>query len=87
MTSPATKETITSVDGTPIAFERAGSGPPLVLVHGSPPADHTSWEPVRPAFEQHVTVYAIARRGYGESDDANEKRSTSVARLRTGRPW
>ena len=27
-------ETIASADGTEITFERTGSGPPLVLVHG-----------------------------------------------------
>ena len=27
-------ETVWSADGTPIAFKRTGSGPPLVLVHG-----------------------------------------------------
>ena len=64
-------ETITSADGTSIAFERTGRGPPLVLVHGTT-ADHTRWEPVRPAFEEHFTVYAIDRRGRGESGDAEE---------------
>lgn len=64
-------ETITSSDGTPIAYERTGSGPPLVLVHGTT-ADHTRWTPVRPAFEEHFTVYAMDRRGRGESGDADE---------------
>lgn len=64
-------ETITSADGTPIAYERTGSGPPLVLVHGTT-ADHTRWEPLRSAFEEHGTVYAIDRRGRGESGDATE---------------
>lgn len=62
-------ETIASQDGTPIAYEQTGSGPPLVLVHGTT-ADHTRWEPVRPAFEESFTVYAIDRRGRGESGDA-----------------
>lgn len=64
-------ETVTSADGTEIAFERAGSGPPLVLVHGTI-STHTAWEPVRPDFEDHYTVYAMDRRGLGESGDADE---------------
>ncbi len=64
-------ETVISADGTPIAYERAGSGPPLVLVHGTT-ADHTRWDPLRSAFEERCTVYAIDRRGRGESGDAPE---------------
>lgn len=64
-------ETVISADGTPIAYERTGSGQPLVLVHGTT-ADHTRWDPVRPAFDEHNTVYAIDRRGRGESGDADE---------------
>lgn len=64
-------ETFISADGTPIAYERGGSGPPLVLVHGTT-ADHTRWGPLRPAFEEHFTVNAIDRRGRGESGDSTE---------------
>ena len=62
-------ETVTSADGTSIAYERGGRGPPLVLVHGTT-ADHTRWDPLRPDFEEHFTVYAIDRRGRGGSGDA-----------------
>ncbi len=62
-------ETITSADGTMIAYQRSGTGPPLVLVHGTT-ADHTRWAPVLPAFEQHFSVYAVDRRGRGGSGDA-----------------
>lgn len=62
-------ETITSADGTPIAYERTGSGPPLVLVHGAT-VDHTTWDEMLPYLEDHVTVYAIDRRGRGGSGDA-----------------
>ena len=61
-------ETIRSTDGTMIAYRRSGTGPPLVLVHGST-ADHTRWAPVLSAFEQHFTVYAVDRRGRGGSGD------------------
>ena len=64
-------ETATSADGTEIAFERTGSGPPLVLVYGNGDV-HGFWEEggVRLALADHCTVYAIERRGRGESGDA-----------------
>ena len=62
-------ETIASKDGTRIAYSRSGSGPPLVLVHGTT-ADHTRWARVLPELEQHFTVYGVDRRGRGGSGDA-----------------
>lgn len=64
-------ETVTSRDGTSIAYERSGEGPPLVLVHGSI-SDHTYWEPILPELERRFAVYAIDRRGFGESGDYSE---------------
>lgn len=73
MASAATMGTVTSADGTTIAFERTGRGPPLVLVHGAA-GDHGRWElfGVRAAFADHHTVYAVDRRGRGGSGDAAE---------------
>ena len=65
------QESVTSSDGTPIAYERSGAGPPLVLVHGTS-ADHTRWKPVLPTFEEHFTVYAVDRRGRGGSGDSED---------------
>jgi len=64
-------ETVTSADGTEIAFTRTGSGPPLVLVHGAG-LDHNFWEisDLRPELAEQNTVYAIDRRGRGGSGDA-----------------
>ncbi|MCU4973258.1 alpha/beta hydrolase [Halobacteria archaeon AArc-m2/3/4] len=69
--TPPEMETATSADGTEIAFERMGSGPPLVLVHGGA-CDHRFWDlsEVRSAFGEHCTVYAMDCRGLGESGDA-----------------
>lgn len=61
-------EHLASKDGTRIAYERKGKGPPLVLVHGTD-VDHTYWDPVAPRLERHFTVYAIDRRGRGGSGD------------------
>jgi steroid delta-isomerase-like uncharacterized protein len=63
--------TVTSADGTAIAVERSGDGPPLVLVHGTA-GDHGDWRSVRPTLAEAFTVYAIDRRGRGHSGDADE---------------
>lgn len=59
-------EYVTSADGTRIAYDRGGSGPPLVLVHGSL-NDRNVFGLVRAKFGKHRTVYAMDRRGRGES--------------------
>jgi pimeloyl-ACP methyl ester carboxylesterase len=77
----------TSKDGTPIACFVSGSGPPLVLVHGTA-ADHTRWMPVLPALEAHHTVHACDRRGRGASGDnadyAIEREAEDVAAVVDG---
>lgn len=64
-------ETVASADGTEIAVERTGSGPPLVLVYGNGDVSRF-WEGggVRPALAAHCTVHAVERRGRGDSGDA-----------------
>lgn len=60
--------TVTSADGTEIAFERTGSGPPLLLVHGMV-GDRNDWEALqlRSPLAEHFTVYTMDRRGHGDS--------------------
>src|SRR2546426_12770804 len=62
-------EAVKSRDGTPIAYERAGSGPPLVLVHGSTSDHDTAYRYVIPMLERYFTVRALDRRGRGGSGD------------------
>jgi pimeloyl-ACP methyl ester carboxylesterase len=64
-------EHVLSADGTAIAYERSGAGPPLVLVHGIS-ADHTRWAPVLPALAARRSVLALDRRGRGAGGDAPE---------------
>ena len=61
---------VASGDRTEIACRVAGAGPPLVLVRGTA-ADHTRWGSVSSALEGTFTVYAVDRRGRGESGDAD----------------
>jgi pimeloyl-ACP methyl ester carboxylesterase len=48
-------------------YERNGNGPALVLIHGAFSDHRSNWEFVLPMLSKHFTVYAIARRGRGES--------------------
>jgi pimeloyl-ACP methyl ester carboxylesterase len=59
---------LVSNDGTNIAYERTGTGPPLVLVHGTG-VDHTYWDLLIPGLARDFTVYATDRRGRGQSGD------------------
>jgi len=79
-------EKIVSRDGTFIAYHRRGAGTPLVLVHGSSSSNPmVGWPAVVPTLEEHFTVYAMDRRGYGESGDcqpyAIEREFEDVASL------
>lgn len=62
-------DTITSKDGTPIAYRRSGTGPPLILVHGTG-GSYVRWASVLPVLETHFSLYAVDRRGRGDSGDA-----------------
>lgn len=59
---------VISTDGTPIAYYRSGSGPPLVLVHGTGAADPTAWRAF-PLLEKRFSLITVDRRGRGESGD------------------
>jgi pimeloyl-ACP methyl ester carboxylesterase len=59
---------VPSLDGTRIARFRDGSGPPIVLVHGTT-ADHTTFRVLAPRLASGLTTEAIDRRGRGASGD------------------
>jgi len=59
---------VTSRDGTTIAFDRLGEGPPVVLVCGGS-TDRMANAPLAELLAQHFTVLNYDRRGRGDSGD------------------
>ncbi len=60
--------TQTSIDvaGVRIHLRHAGSGPPLLLLHGNP-LTHVSWHKIAPRLAENFTVVTTDLRGYGDS--------------------
>jgi len=61
-------ETVTSADGTVIAFDQLGSGPPLILVAGAS-CDRTVGTAIAASLAERFTVLSHDRRGRGDSGD------------------
>jgi pimeloyl-ACP methyl ester carboxylesterase len=66
--SGASRFDVRSPNGTSLAVWVDGSGPPLVLVHGSM-CDHTRFDPLVAELRQGMTTFAMDRRGFGASAD------------------
>jgi pimeloyl-ACP methyl ester carboxylesterase len=60
--------TVTSRDGTRIAFDVQGQGPPVILVNGAL-ADRSAGAPLAALLAERLTVYMYDRRGRGDSGD------------------
>jgi pimeloyl-ACP methyl ester carboxylesterase len=58
----------TSSDGTTIAFDRSGHGPPVIFVGGAL-TDRSASEPMAALLDPHFTVFSYDRRGRGDSGD------------------
>jgi pimeloyl-ACP methyl ester carboxylesterase len=59
------------VDGMRIAYTRAGSGPPLVMLHGAP-SDSRAWQWMMPDLARDHTVVAWDAPGFGKSSDIDD---------------
>ena len=59
---------VTSRDGTPIAFERLGDGPPAIVVCGAT-CDRALIRTTAEELAKHFTVFNYDRRGRGDSGD------------------
>jgi pimeloyl-ACP methyl ester carboxylesterase len=65
------EQRITSRDGTSLYVSSSGSGPPLLLVHGTA-GDSRRWQALRALLEPQLTVHALDRRGRGQSGDGSD---------------
>src|SRR3989442_1803413 len=65
-----TLSTVTSKDGTRIAFEQSGEGPAIILVVGAF-NDRATGAPLAQFLKPHFTVFNYDRRGRGESGDTS----------------
>jgi haloacetate dehalogenase len=63
---PGFKHLTAKTSGATINFVTAGSGPPLLLLHGYPQT-HIEWRDVAPELAKKFTVVAADLRGYGGS--------------------
>ena len=59
-------QTVTTSDGVDIHLRHAGSGPPLLLLHGYPQT-HAIWHEVAPRLARDFHVVCPDLRGYGDS--------------------
>lgn len=58
----------TSADGTTIAFDRTGDGPPVIIVEGAF-CDRSTSAPMAALLAERFAVFAYDRRGRGDSAD------------------
>jgi len=63
---PGFEDAVAKVNGQTIAYSTAGSGPPLLLLHGFPQT-LAMWHGIAPALAKDFTVIAADLRGYGAS--------------------
>lgn len=68
-----------STDGTPLGLLSAGTGPPLLLVHGGLSGMHR-WAPLWPLLTSQFAVTAMDRRGRGSSGDAPDPAAYALER-------
>lgn len=59
---------VTSADGTPIAYDRYGSGAPVIVIGGAL-CDRTTLQPLAEELAKDFTVVSYDRRGRGDSGD------------------
>jgi pimeloyl-ACP methyl ester carboxylesterase len=71
--------TVTSKDGTTIAYERSGDGPPIILVVGAF-NERSTGAPLAAVLASDFTAYTYDRRGRGDSGDSGDSAPYAIER-------
>lgn len=69
---------VQSQDGTTIAYDVAGAGPPVVFLHGLT-TNRRRWAPVTDLLGDYFTCVRIDARGHGESSKADDYGALAMA--------
>ncbi|MEO0400935.1 MAG: alpha/beta hydrolase [Pseudomonadota bacterium] len=72
----------TTADGTTIAYDVIGGGPPVLLLHGFPQT-RAMWHAIVPVLARDFTVVTSDLRGYGDSTKPNDAAQMSFRHLAT----
>lgn len=67
----------TARDGTRLYYEKIGSGPALVLIHGLG-GNHAAWFHQVPVFAEHFTVITVSQRGFAPSTGRQDRYDVGV---------
>lgn len=78
--SPLERRFAVSADGDRLAYVEAGSGPSLVLIHGTLVTLEDMWLGPMAALSRHFRVIAFDRPGHGESDRDRRSEAASIWR-------
>lgn len=69
---------VCNVNGLKLYYQKSGTGPPLLLLHGNGQT-HKIFDKAVPELAKHFSVYAIDSRGHGQSDFVSEYHYTDIA--------
>jgi 3-oxoadipate enol-lactonase len=74
---PRTTGFVTARDGTRVYYEKSGSGPALVFLHGLG-GNHAVWFHQVPVFAAHFTVITMSQRGFAPSTGSQDPYEVGV---------
>jgi pimeloyl-ACP methyl ester carboxylesterase len=78
---PVVEDGSVSIDGRPLAFRRAGTGPALLLLHAASPAADAAWETLLKRLAKRHTVVGVTTQALAAAAGASaEGSATGMAR-------